>query len=696
MAERDAAGEAAEDGGLGGRYEWRGPMAGPGGPLPCPAGAELRLDVDGPYALSTASGEVWWSVDDRVHWVASLVPDGPDAWTGDLWYRTGAAELLPSSVVRIERAAAGRAEVTVRFGAGGAALAGTFARVSPFLRDVEFEFDATPDARPVTEIATHDHPVRPASLVAGRLTVADVFRRAGFDVRASAGEGPVPLDGARPGASAAWSDAEMHDAMQAYWSRFADVPQWALWVLFAHLHEDGDDLGGIMFDAGGARDRQGTAIFTGSFICRPPEGEPHPEAWVRRMCFWTACHEMGHAFNLAHSWEKGWGAGWIPLSCDDEARSFMNYPHRVCGSVERFFGDFEFRFTDAELLFLRHAPERFVKMGSGAWGVDHGLRRLAGEPCGLELSVRANRDRPVFEFAEPVVLELKLRNVSAAAVPVPPDALSSPALTVVVQRDGQPPRRLRPPACRCRRSAKVPLKPRRAMYESLFAAVDRDGWVIAEPGRYTVRAALQLGDAVVASNAFQLRVLPPRSFDEEVFAQDLFSEDVGRVLSFDGSDFLHAGNETLQAGVDRFPDHPLAGHARIALASPRSRAYKRIVTPADAPAGATSFGRARGALTVRSPDVERVVRELHGSLMQAPDASARSLSHIDYHYYMDRFAAFCTAQGDTARAERVHRVLMNTLRRRRVPPALLRAIALRHARLLRPDENPRQVGDEAG
>jgi hypothetical protein len=55
------------------------------------------------------------------------------------------------------------------------------------------------------------------------------------------------------------------------------------------------------------------------------------------MRFWTAVHELGHAFNLAHSWQKSLGTGWVPLADQPEARSFMNYPYAVRGGQEAFF-----------------------------------------------------------------------------------------------------------------------------------------------------------------------------------------------------------------------------------------------------------------------------------------------------------------------------------------------------------------------
>jgi hypothetical protein len=133
---------------------------------------------------------------------------------------------------------------------------------------------------------------------------------------------------------------EMHDAMQLHWSRFADRAQWAMWVFYASLHETGTDLGGIMFDDLGPNHRQGTALFVDSFIAQPPPGDPAPAAWVDRMRFWTAVHELGHAFNLAHSWQKSLGTGWVPLADQPEARSFMNYPYAVRGGQEAVFASF--------------------------------------------------------------------------------------------------------------------------------------------------------------------------------------------------------------------------------------------------------------------------------------------------------------------------------------------------------------------
>ena len=71
------------------------------------------------------------------------------------------------------------------------------------------------------------------------------------------------------------------------------------------------------------------------------------------------------------------------------------------------------------------------------------------------------------------------------------------------------------------------------------------GILLDEPGRYTVQLALRVGSEDVVSNAFSLRVAPAIGYDEEYLAQDVFTDEVGRLLAFDGSQYFDGGNNTL-------------------------------------------------------------------------------------------------------------------------------------------------------
>ena len=239
----------------------------------------------------------------------------------------------------------------------------------------------------------------------------------------------------------------MHDAMQQHFSRFANQPQWALWTFFARLYEENGVVdprtGGIMFDSLGQSHRQGTAIFVDSFIRNAPPADVNPEAWKSRMALWTAAHEMGHAFNLLHAWDKGFNP-WLPQDFGYHLQTFMNYPYFYgsgpSGNQEantiRFFREFGFRFIDQELLFMRHAPERFVIMGGEAWATNHALEQADISPAPtLRFELRVNRETALFEFMEPVVLEMKLSNISAQPQLIPYGLpLDRERLTLLVQR----------------------------------------------------------------------------------------------------------------------------------------------------------------------------------------------------------------------------------------------------------------------
>lgn len=624
---------------------------------------DLRLDVDGMYPQMVASGTIYSGLTRRIHWIANLRRTRTDRYTGHIWYKNGSASWLPHTnvTIRVRRSwFSNQRNATVTFtGSGAPNRVRTYRWKSFSFHPVEFEYDNVSGTTPVTQINTGDHPNRPAGMATGPLSLEAVYRRAGFQVSVSPNSGSIPIAGA--GGNQRWSDAEMHDAMQIYWSRFKDRPQWALWVLFASLHEQGTSLGGIMFDDIGPNHRQGTALFNDSFINTAPGGDAAPAAWVRRMKFWTAAHEMGHSFNLAHSWQKALvyqGNGpWIPLANEPEARSFMNYPFRVAGGETAFFSDFEFGFSDSELLFMRHAPERFVQMGNAEWFDDHGFEQAevkAGSPYKLEL--RTHRTLPYFEFLESVVTELKLSNASTEPIIVNENVLESPGLMVIIKKRGQPAQTWHPFAEYCYNGAKKVLMPSpspdrtgEAVYGPLKLTGGVGGWQISEPGYYTVQVAISVGDQDIVSNPLEVRVAPPKGFDEELLAQDFFTEDVARVLTFSGSRHLEAANDTLREVVDRLGGTRAARHAQVALATPSTLSYKllEIDEGARAPDTDPSEGIKFAVSSVKAADARS---QLEAALIKNPQEAAETLGHIGYERCVRRYSDFLAAEVDPTAA----------------------------------------------
>lgn len=630
---------------------------------------EIRLDVDGRYPQMTASGTRYVGLGGQAHWVAGLASVGWRTWAGAIWYRDGGLA-FPYTNVAIRALGSWwgpPGNLLATFSGGGApTMTHTYTYTSRHFHPVEFEFDTVENTEAVTTYDTGSHPNRPETLPVENLSIEQVYDRAGFRVTRSGGDGTVPLQGA--GANGTWSDAEMHDAMQTYWSRFADRAQWSLWVLFAARHDIGTGLGGIMFDDIGPNHRQGTAIFNDSFISQAPAGEANADAWVRRMRFWTACHEMGHAFNLAHSWQKSRGTPWITLADDPEARSFMNYPYGVDGGQTSFFADFAFRFSDPELLFMRHAPARFVQMGNADWFDHHGFRqaRVSPEPK-LRLEVRTNRERPQFAFLEPVVLELKLTNVSPHPLLVDGNLLAATdRMTVILKREGRPARQWTPYARYNLEAEPTALAPGRSLYAPLRVAAGINGWDLAEPGNYTVQLACHVNGEDLVSNPLALRVSAPAAYEEERVARDLFSEDVGRILAFGGSRFLTAGNEILDDAVERLPKSRVAIHARLALAEPDTCAYKSLEL-GEGRREMTSAAADAGRIRTRTADVKKARAAMDAALLERPAEAAETLGHVGYKQRVDRYAAWLTEQGERGAAAKCGDLARKTLSKRGVP-----------------------------
>jgi hypothetical protein len=631
----------------------------------------IRLDVDGLYPQMTVSGEVRSGLTGRVHWIAELTPVGYSSWKGPIWYRDGGTSLMPFTEVEVTAHRtwySGRRRVTIEF-TGGSSLRRTrsYRWRSQQFREVEFEYDRTTDANPVTSIDTCAHPNRPASIPCEDLSIDDVFERAGFEVSKSGGDSVVPLAGA--GSNGTWSDAELHDAMVAYWTRFDDRPQWSMWAFWCALHDRGSRLGGIMFDDIGPNHRQGTAIFTEAFISNPPRGDAAPDAWVARMRFWTAVHEMGHAFNLAHAWQKNLGQSWIPLANETQSRSFMNYPFRVAGGQEKFFADFDYRFSDQELLFMRHAPARFVQMGNADWFDDHGFEQAALDHSGLRLDLRMHREGTAFEFMEPVTLELKLSNEGEQPVLVDTDALSDgDDLTVIIKRAGAPARQWHPYASYARDAEVDALLPGDARYRSIGISTGLNGADLAEPWSYTVQVALETGDSMVVSNPLELRVRTPRSWEEEDLAGDFFTDAVNRAMALGGTRAMAEANETLANVVDRAPEGRAAMHARAVLATPRLNDFK-LLQVGDVRDGAVA------EIELERADVPEAAAVLGEALVEPGSAAAETFGHIELHQRVDQLSAALDRDGDAEAAAACQDGLHHTLEQRGVLGSVLDEIS---------------------
>lgn len=617
---------------------------------------QLRLDVDNQYPLMVASG-ILFNFPYTVHWIANLREYG-GGWTGKIWYTDGDTRYFPYTMVTIfvrQNKNSYPSGATTIFSDGIETITKTFNYKSPYFHEVNFEFDFETAENVTSSFNTCGHPNRPAYLDCEILSIEETFRRTGFDVTTNPG-GVVPS--ADAGANLQWSNAEMHDAMQTYWSRFADKPQWAMWVFFASQHEYGYGLGGIMFDSIGPNHRQGTAVFNDSFVSDAPADESNQDEWVQRNVFWTACHEMGHGFNLAHSWQKSWGTPWIPQINDFEARSFMNYPNNVSGGQNAFYANFEYRFTDEELLFMRHAPSRFVEMGNEDWFSNHGFWSDVESANTLKMEVRVNREDPIFEYMEPVMVEFKLTNQTDKPLLVDANILRSmDSMSLLIKKGENPIREFRPYAKYCYDYSPQLLDAEQSIYESHFISVGKDGWYISEAGKYQIQAILHENNNTIVSHPITINVLPGTSRNEALLGIKYFTDEVGRILTFEGSRVLEKGINVLKNVANEMQGTQVAKHASLVLGNSLISPYRKLVE---------SNETGMYQVSTIPADLTAAKQYIQNALLTDAEKSIETFGHIRYKRLMKKYSKKLAEHNEKEAAKEVLQKLHTILSDRTV------------------------------
>lgn len=256
-------------------------------------------------------------------------------------------------------------------------------------------------------------------------------------------------------------------------------------------------------------------------------------------------HQLGHALNLVHPWERELGRG--------ASKSLMN--------------NLGPGFDPIETAFLLHGTRADVVPGGAPF---HSAEYWIGSPrdgasfvvdsaqAGFELALKAPAAGPTLAFGQPAYLTVELRNRLKADAYVPEWLLDLKvgALEVFMRRlpGGSaypaPARRFIPLARRCydeTASSRLTLKPGESHQDNVNANFGTGGFSFAEPGAYEVTALLTLrgvragaqryDDVVIRSTPLVLRVAEPASAAEEREGADLLSDDVGLYWALGGFPF---------------------------------------------------------------------------------------------------------------------------------------------------------------
>jgi hypothetical protein len=529
---------------------------------------------------------------------------------------------------------------------------------SQYFHEVEMDVDREKNAIEVEPISTHVHPDRPADLAEEQMTLESAFASAGVRITRSV-DGPEVVAGA--GSNHRWNYSELHDSMVLHWQAFANKPQWKMWIFLAERADD-DGLGGVMFDGDidepGGVDRQGTALFTRCPFFHTtgggyPKANPPAAEAVKRELFFNLVHETGHAFNLAHSFQKELGKGWaspkwMPLKTNAKALSWMNYPDSASDgtgaqfNASWFYRRFRFRFDNGELLFLRHAPDRYVQMGAAAWFDNHARVARGSVDPRLELSIRTRKT--MVEQGEPVLLELKLKNVADEAVAVHRNLDPSDGLVDIAITNPKGERRPFLPFDHTR-TRLIPhiLKPgAEAVYALADVTMGAFGFHFKEPGPYRVEASYTNVDGRTAAAVLQLYVRPAASYDAVPIINELFDASIGRALYVEGTRVQEDVNEKIDWIRKNLADaigekNPIEAHLRTTRFKPLMEP-KAVVEPDT------------NAVRTLADDPGTAVDELKPLLVNRADQTADTMGHIWYVQNVEAYARAAQVAGDAGKA----------------------------------------------
>ena len=660
----------------------------------------VRIDIDGPDPLNVVSGSVaasFTTINPTAHFVGRVASLSVASGTTNLvvedfqfiWPLGGTIERLEIEIFQLSILGTPNARIT--FIEPGGRRHGPFAvpQASRYFHELEYEMDREDNAVDAEPYDTHTHPDRPSDLPREILTVRTAYAKAGLNMVRSSGSGTV-VDTTEAGSDNRWSETELHQAMESHWSAFANRPQWKLWVFLAELGAS-DGLGGVMFDAAigepGGVDRQGTVVFTraphfhtetGAYIqANPPTAEAVP-----RELFFNLIHESGHAFNLYHSHHKSfatpWTApAWMPVVQEASALSWMSYPEVASAAgatapppqnnATWFYERFRFRFTNEDLLFLRHAPERFVQMGAEAWGQHHG--RVERETLNHNLELVVRNLTPVVDLGVPVRIEIRLKNVGAEPMTVhtalePEDGYVEIAVT---GPDGKR-RPYLPVSTRRTYVERRTLKPKEAVYEAVNLTMGLAGFSFKRPGAYRIEASYTNLDGTTAAAAMRLYVRPPRDFEDTPAIDDLFHARVGRVLRFDGAPLMDDVNDRLDWALKRLgKKHPARPMLAAARNLPWARRFKTV------PPG-------EGRLRVLDADPGRVEAALAPVLDDAA-AAADTFGHITYRRMVDTYCDCALEAGKKAKAQGAQKALHGLFKKRKVVAGVIADVEKRLRKL---------------
>jgi hypothetical protein len=626
---------------------------------------QLRVDVDGRRPMKRISGDFYRVSGATVTYYGSFVVNAPTlAVTSSLVRIEGIGQYtfsagVPKVRVIIPRhsiftpPAAAHVQFFTLTGRRGAAYVCPFE--SRYFRSLQYEQDYV---KGVTPFVSYNTGSLPSGGPARTLTVSKSYAEAGIEMQNTAAWNEISLSGA--GSDSEWDNAELHQAMEMQFSLWKDKPQWMVWLLAAQKHIYGTGLYGIMFDQEG-KQRQGCATFHA--------GIGGTTAVKQRDQLYCYVHELGHCFNLFHSFHKKYMTP--PMPNRPESLSWMNYPGNYApisgpGGEAAFWSAFPFHFDDLEVIHLRHAFRNNIIIGGNPFGTGAALEDpeafadSVGDNSGLCLTLEAQK---TFALGEPVVVEIRLSTTDTRSKTVHRHLhLNLGFVQMGVRKPGGQVVAYEPLMQHCVEVETTTLDlDNPSIYDSVYLGYGKHGFLFDQVGIYQVRAIYYaLDGSQVISDVLTMRVRTPIEKADEDVADLLLGDEQGKLFYLLGSDseFLASGNKALDEVLEKHGTHRLAVYAQLAKGTNAGREFKSL----------TSDRR----LLARKPDSAQSIMLL-SAVVDASEAAA-GVDNITLNQTMRCLARAQKSAGDKKAAAATKERLLGIFGKKNLRPHVMRHI----------------------
>lgn len=460
-----------------------------------------------------------------------------------------------------------------------------------------------------------------------------LFAQSGIEARVTHNDADLDAQlgqmSGRPGEEDRWDEREMHEMMDANYSRNLSAREWWLYLLVVtrfdggpsfnyetqrfntdtngNILNDGFGTMGIIFDSRtGAisdpwsewlpqvlpqfqdmfdfgqpgnfqnqRARQGVAVFWREFDQFP--GLNDLPSWDKNRRFLrTTMHELGHALNMAHTW----------LVNRPASTSFMQYAQNYpVGStfVERdqnYWRDFDYQFDPEEVFHCRHGFLNEVVPGGRnefmSWTPSSVFHDTSAGGTRTNLQIIAASSKQHYCFAEPVTFDVTLKNHGPNPVALGKLSPAFGNVRYILKRPDGRIAEYQPPLHKCEIGSQE-ISGSGEIKHTTSLTVGADGFLFDTPGQYQLTAVIpdpSSGIAVVSQPTI-FWVKYPNGNDEKI-ASEIFNRDCSLYLYMSGGRHLTRARNSFENVADQYSDHPFATHANLVLGLDDLAGQKRI------------------------------------------------------------------------------------------------------------------------